>query len=79
MWAIDSPCGLCLAIQKLDDKADRDNRSDLLNSNNDKYWLSRGFDKRPEDWQERIKPFFPNFFDDENFEYEPWCSDDFDC
>ena len=79
MWAIDSPCGLCLAMQKLDDKADRDNHSEQLNPNNDKYWLSRGYEARPENWQELIKPFIPNFFDDENFEYEPWCSDDFDC
>lgn len=34
-------------------KADDDNRSSQLNSNNDAYWESRGYDERPDDWQER--------------------------
>ncbi len=36
-----------------DDKDDRDNRADQLNSNNDAYWQSRGEDERPDDWQTR--------------------------
>lgn len=36
-------------------QADRDNRADQLNPNNDAYWQSRGEDERPEDWEERIE------------------------
>jgi hypothetical protein len=32
---------------------DVDNRSDQLNPNNDAYWESRGYDERPDDWQNR--------------------------
>jgi hypothetical protein len=32
-------------------KEELDNRSDQLNSNNDAYWDSRGYDGRPDDWQ----------------------------
>lgn len=31
-----------------------DNRSDQLNPNNDSYWESRGWDERPDDWDERV-------------------------
>lgn len=34
-------------------KADDDNHSDQLNHNNDAYWESRGYDERPDDWEER--------------------------
>ena len=34
-------------------QADDDNRSDQLNPNNDAYWESRGWDERPDDWEER--------------------------
>ena len=34
-------------------KAEDDNHSDQLNPNNDAYWVSRGEDERPEDWEER--------------------------
>ena len=33
-------------------QSDLDNRSQQLNPNNDSYWQSRGFDERPEDWEE---------------------------
>ena len=33
-------------------KDDRDNRSNQMNPNNDAYWESRGYDERPEDWEE---------------------------
>jgi hypothetical protein len=35
-------------------KHDDDNHANQLNPNNDAYWESRGFDERPEDWDERI-------------------------
>ena len=35
-------------------KDDLDNRSNQMNPNNDAYWESRGFDSRPDDWEERI-------------------------
>ncbi len=31
---------------------DLDNHSDQLNPNNDTYWESRGYDERPDDWEE---------------------------
>lgn len=31
---------------------DADNRSNQMNPNNDAYWQSRGYDERPEDWEE---------------------------
>lgn len=34
-------------------KSDQDNRSNQLNENNDAYWQSRGYDERPDDWEER--------------------------
>lgn len=34
-------------------QADVDNRSVQLNENNDAYWQSRGYDERPDDWQQR--------------------------
>ena len=39
----------------MSDKSDRDNylENRRLNENNDAYWQSRGYDERPEDWEER--------------------------
>lgn len=34
-------------------KSDDDNRANQLNDNNDAYWQSRGYDKRPDDWEDR--------------------------
>lgn len=34
------------------DQADRDNRSNQLNPNNDAYWQSRGEEQRPDDWDQ---------------------------
>lgn len=34
-------------------QSDLDNHADQLNPNNDAYWESRGWDERPEDWEER--------------------------
>lgn len=36
-------------------KANEDNHSNQLNPNNDAYWESRGWDERPEDWEERLE------------------------
>ncbi len=33
-------------------KDEMDNRSNQLNPNNDEYWGSRGYDGRPDDWEE---------------------------
>lgn len=32
---------------------DLDNHSDQMNQNNDAYWQSRGYDERPDDWEDR--------------------------
>jgi len=34
-------------------KADDDNHSNQCNANNDAYWESRGYDERPDDWEDR--------------------------
>ena len=36
-------------------QSDLDNRSQQLNPNNDAYWESRGFDERPDDWEEQVE------------------------
>lgn len=36
----------------MSDKNDRDNHANQLNENNDAYWQSRGYDERPEDWED---------------------------
>lgn len=33
-------------------KSDRDNRSRQLNHEHDAYWQSRGYEERPEDYEE---------------------------
>ena len=33
---------------------DADNHSNQLNPNNDAYWESRGWDERPDDWEEQV-------------------------
>ena len=35
------------------------NRSQQLNPNNDVFWQSRGFDERPENWEERAEEESP--------------------
>lgn len=30
-----------------------DNHANQLNDNNDAYWQSRGYDDRPDDWEDR--------------------------
>ena len=36
-------------------KDDLDNHANQMNPNNDAYWESRGFDGRPDDWEDRIE------------------------
>ena len=33
--------------------ADNDNHANQCNPNNDAYWNSRGYDDKPDDWEER--------------------------
>lgn len=33
-------------------QADNDNHANQLNSNNDAFWESRGYDERPDDWDD---------------------------
>ena len=33
-------------------KDDLDNHANQLNPNNDAYWESRGYDERPDDWED---------------------------
>lgn len=34
-------------------QSDNDNHSNQLNANNDEYWHSRGYDERPDDWEDQ--------------------------
>lgn len=36
-------------------KDDQDNTANQLNQNNDAYWESRGWDERPDDWEDRLE------------------------
>lgn len=35
-------------------QADNDNHANQLNPNHDAYWESRGYDERPDDWEEEL-------------------------
>ena len=55
-----SSINLNLFIMALDpnyeySKAELDNHSNQLNENNDAYWESRGYEERPEDYEESEK------------------------
>jgi hypothetical protein len=39
---------------KLTHKSDLDNHSRQLDPECDEYWQSRGYDERPEDWEDRL-------------------------
>ena len=39
----------------IDPQDDLDNHADQLNPNNGAYWESRGWDARPDDWEERAE------------------------
>ncbi len=63
----------------MNSKDELDNHANQLNPNNDAYWQSRGYDERPDDWDDLISEEDGFDWDDsENWEYENWCSDDFD-
>ena len=34
-------------------KDEQDNQANQMNPNNDAYWQSRGYDERPDDWEEQ--------------------------
>lgn len=36
-------------------QSDLDNHANQMNPNNDAYWESRGYDERPDDWEERTE------------------------
>lgn len=36
-------------------KTELDNNANQLNPNNNAYWQSRGWDERPEDWEEQAQ------------------------
>ena len=36
-------------------KDDMDNHANQMNPNNDAYWESRGFDERPDDWEDQAE------------------------
>ena len=63
----------------MNSKDELDNHANQLNPNHDAYWQSRGYDERPDDWDDLISGEDGFDWDDsENWEYESWCSDDFD-
>ena len=33
---------------------DRNNHSNQMNPNNDAYWQSRGYNERPDDWEDQM-------------------------
>ena len=33
---------------------DRDNNANQMNPNNDAYWQSRGYNERPDDWEDQV-------------------------
>ncbi len=47
-------CGQPLEETAMSQKSDQDNHANQLNPNHDSYWESRGYDERPEDWEDRI-------------------------
>ena len=36
-------------------QSDMDNHANQMNPNSDAYWESRGYDERPDDWEERVE------------------------
>lgn len=56
-----------------------DNHANQLNPNNDAYWLARGYDGRPDAWNDDdVSDSAYDLMSEEYYDYEPWCSDDFD-
>lgn len=51
-----------------------DNHADQLNPNNDAYWESRGYDERPDDWEDLIYGETEEY--EPNDDYYEWAYDD---
>jgi len=51
------PLGLATTLKEMamSKQGAADNHSNQLNPNNDTYWQSRGWDERPDDWEERAE------------------------
>lgn len=47
-------------------QSDRDNHANQMNPNNDAFWQSRGFDERPDDWEERVEDVDDQMVNDKN-------------
>jgi hypothetical protein len=45
------------------------NHANQLNPNNDAYWESRGFDERPDDWEDRISVYDDDWVDYDSFDF----------
>lgn len=52
-----------------DEKSDADNHSNQGNPNNDAYWESRGYEERPDDWENRTSGGY-NYEDDDDYSDE---------
>ena len=46
--------------------ADLDNHANQMNPNNDAYWESRGYDERPDDWEDQVEEDEPTQAELEN-------------
>jgi hypothetical protein len=56
-WILIPHATSCAHHQKgksMSKQSDLDNHSNQLNPENDAYWESRGYDERPEDWDDLI-------------------------
>ncbi len=49
---------------------DQDNHSNQMNPNNDAYWETRGWDERPDDWEERAQSGSETQSDSQNSEHK---------
>ncbi len=49
---------------------DQDNHSNQMNPNNDAYWESRGWDERPDDWEERAQSGIETLPDSQESEHK---------
>ena len=38
----------------MNSKDERDNHANQMNPNNDAYWQVRGYDERPDDWNDQL-------------------------
>ena len=52
-------------------QSNHDNRANQMNPNNDAFWQSRGFDERPDDWEDRMAHLNEEEVNDKNVSI-PW-------